>query len=50
MANLESTSHRRECPGGLDDVWNDARRALQASFSRHRDHFCAGRAGKALLK
>jgi hypothetical protein len=34
MANLESSSRRRECLGDLDDVLNDARRTCHASFSR----------------
>jgi hypothetical protein len=32
MANLESSSGRRECTGGLDDILNDARRACDAPF------------------
>jgi hypothetical protein len=50
MANLESSSSRRECLGAFDDVLNDAHTACHSPFSRYRDHFRAGRAGKALLK
>jgi hypothetical protein len=50
MANLESSSRRRECAGGVDDVLNDARPACDAPFIRYCDYFRAGRAGKALLK
>jgi len=50
MADLESSSRRSECAGGLDDVLNDGRCACDTSFIRQCDYFSAGRAGKVLLK